>query len=584
MPIVIVHQHQSPSCSLVIDIVLLCLLYNVLYWLYFFVGNFLVIDILLFVPIVLALISASMGAFMCLILLLCAFKLHESTHYAQVLQSVRTGCKLHHVKYFPSRILYYSNISLTFQFDLLVFGDISPNSGPENLTNYVASSSASYDRDDLLRLRPDVCNYANSCHHILPSTLLHIKQLGIHRKPCRRQPAHRGRKGGCRRRKSPSFSTLQSSIPDRQRLRFAVWNAHSINSRNKSAALCDFVISHRLDILALTETWLTGDHRNSRTLADINNTLPNYSFHHSPRCHSRAGGVGVLLRNGVKMKVNNGPTYQSFEHMDMNICSMATSFRLVVIYRPPPNKKNKHTSAKFLDDFGSFVESLLSHPCKFVLAGDFNVHWDSTENSEAVSFSDLVTAPGFKQHITVPTHDAGHILDLLITDCDDTFVSAVTVLKELSSDHAVVKCLIDIAHPPPMKKTVCYRKLRSVDMSSFKFDITNSSLATCPENDLDSLVVQYNNILHGILDHHAPKKEKTIVVRPHSPWFSDSLLKEKEEKRRFERKWRKSGLTGDKDIYTQQCKIYHDLLSIAKLSYLINEISQCDESQPVSCN
>lgn len=142
---------------------------------------------------------------MCLILLLCAFELHESTHYAQALQSVRTGCKLHHVKYFSSRILYYSNSSSTFQFDLLVFGDISPNPGPENLTNYVASSSASYDRDDLLRLRPDVCNYANSCHHILPSTLLHIKQLGINRKPCRRQPAHRGRKGGCRRRKSPSF-------------------------------------------------------------------------------------------------------------------------------------------------------------------------------------------------------------------------------------------------------------------------------------------------------------------------------------------------------------------------------------------
>ena len=56
----------------------------------------------------------------------------------------KSGCKLHHVKYFTSRILYYSNSSLlTFQFDLLVFCDISPNPGPDNLTNYVASSSAS---------------------------------------------------------------------------------------------------------------------------------------------------------------------------------------------------------------------------------------------------------------------------------------------------------------------------------------------------------------------------------------------------------------------------------------------------------
>ena len=99
---------------------------------------------------------------------------------------------------------------------------------------------------------------------------------------------------------------------------------------------------------------------------------------------------------------------------------------VVVIYRPPPNKKKKLTSAGFLDDFGCFVESLLSQPCKFLLAGDFNVHWDSADKSEAASFRDLVTALGFKQHVTEPTHNAGHTLDLLITDCDDTFISSVT--------------------------------------------------------------------------------------------------------------------------------------------------------------
>ena len=56
------------------------------------------------------------------------------------------------------------------------------------------------------------------------------------------------------------------------------------------------------------------------------------------------------------MKLHDGQTYSSFEHMNMNICSMATSFRLAVIYRASPNKKNKLTSAGFLDDFGCFVE------------------------------------------------------------------------------------------------------------------------------------------------------------------------------------------------------------------------------------
>jgi len=36
-----------------------------------------------------------------------------------------------------------------------------------------------------------------------------------------------------------------------------LWNARSI--RNKTTALCDFVVSNQLDIMVLTERWLKGD-------------------------------------------------------------------------------------------------------------------------------------------------------------------------------------------------------------------------------------------------------------------------------------------------------------------------------------
>ena len=40
---------------------------------------------------------------------------------------------------------------------------------------------------------------------------------------------------------------------------FALWNARSIN--NKITTLCDFIITNRVDIMVITETWLNGDDR-----------------------------------------------------------------------------------------------------------------------------------------------------------------------------------------------------------------------------------------------------------------------------------------------------------------------------------
>ena len=62
-----------------------------------------------------------------------------------------------------------------------------------------------------------------------------------------------------------SFSNFSSKI------RFATWNAHSLNK--KSATVCDIIISKRLDILAITESWLSGDYHNNNTIAEILNTL-----------------------------------------------------------------------------------------------------------------------------------------------------------------------------------------------------------------------------------------------------------------------------------------------------------------------
>ena len=40
---------------------------------------------------------------------------------------------------------------------------------------------------------------------------------------------------------------------------FAMWNAQSIN--NKTTIICDYVISNKIDVMALSESWFYGDDR-----------------------------------------------------------------------------------------------------------------------------------------------------------------------------------------------------------------------------------------------------------------------------------------------------------------------------------
>ena len=67
--------------------------------------------------------------------------------------------------------------------------------------------------------------------------------------------------------------------------------------------LCDFVINDHIDILAVTETWLSGDDRDNPSLADLTSTLPNYQWHHIPRKGRQGGGVGVCIKKGFKVRL-----------------------------------------------------------------------------------------------------------------------------------------------------------------------------------------------------------------------------------------------------------------------------------------
>jgi len=68
----------------------------------------------------------------------------------------------------------------------------------------------------------------------------------------------------------------------------------------------------------------------------------------------------------------------------------------------------------FLDEFTGLLEDSVVSPSEIIISGDFNIHVDEDDES-AHSFSAILEAFGFQQHVGFPTHNQGHTLDLLNT-------------------------------------------------------------------------------------------------------------------------------------------------------------------------
>ncbi|XP_071959538.1 uncharacterized protein [Antedon mediterranea] len=362
-----------------------------------------------------------------------------------------------------------------------------------------------------------------------------------------------------------------------QPVNFAAWNARSI--KPKTASVCDFIITKKLDIFAITESWLTNDDRSNRAIADIKNTLPDFELLHRSRNHSTGGGVCVILRKGFLATANSGPIFKSFEYIDITITAKSSSCRLYIIYRPPYSRNNKITTKMFFSDFSTLLELINNVPGRVLLAGDFNLHMDDVQNSDAITMKNLLSISGFTQHVTGPTHKSGHTLDLLICRDTDELITDISIHTDQPSDHYPTMCHLSISRPDSTRHRISFRKLRQIDIKSFKNDIVKSELITNPAAGIDTLVAQYNNVLSHLLDLHAPIVTRSIILRPHAPWYNENLRKQKRVKRRCERKWASSGLEVHKQLYHSECNTYKQLLEKSKTDFHRCQVSKCEQGK-----
>ena len=225
------------------------------------------------------------------------------------------------------------------------------------------------------------------------------------------------------------------------------------------------------------------------------------------------------------------------------------------------------------------MESIITTPHKLLIGGDFNIHVEDRGNSDTKKFLELLDNLNLQNKIWLPTHEKGHTLDLLITrDCDDILMDHFKTTSYLS-DHAFVKTNQKFSKSTCMTKDIQFRRTKNINLSQLKADITASDLSQMDNMSATEMAELYDRTLSALLDVHAPLISKTIKIKQNSPWYNNELRAMKRKKRKYERRWIRSGTDEDHNAFKQARVDYIKKCNETKTTYYSNEVLKCGSDQ-----
>ena len=347
----------------------------------------------------------------------------------------------------------------------------------------------------------------------------------------------------------------------------------------------DLLQCKNIDFAMLSETWLASD---SHTIVSFIEYY-GYTMYHSNQ-YGRGKGNAVLVSNkwsSICSKTNQFK-YSTFDALALVLDDMCKS-NIICFYRSP---KFGASFSSFLNEFEEFISSLILNGTNFVLAGDFNVHWNDPTDQYTYRFQDLldemgicVTAP------SCPTHNRGNTLDLIMANVDTSSrINKLQVDPDLFiSDHYPLLFSLSLALKSEIKnsyKTITYRAVKNIDMEHFLIDLDLVYKNTIPNTDpnspgdLSSIILRLNSNSKKCLDKHAPKQTKIIKQSDDKPpWFDNEYIQERAKRRKFEKRYKHTKQLHDWNIYRNQSIICRNMVKDKKMHYLDDTMSKIEGDQ-----
>ena len=342
-----------------------------------------------------------------------------------------------------------------------------------------------------------------------------------------------------------------------------------INARSLAPRLnevCHLLHSERLEILCISETWLSDDTLDAVLL------VPGYTLYRRDRPGGRrGGGVAILVSNDLRVTRlrETNDDEPGVEALWLSVGgARRTTIVVGTVYRPPGA-----LSARLRRSVRSQLESALARGKPIYVLGDFNVNL-LNDNADRRNFNALLGDLNLAQLITEPTHPypVPSLLDLAITSASVENVQ-VSVLPHLVADHypIVIRPSAPRQRFPPA--SIRSRPWHRVDWNAFSLDILQADWDLFySATDVNSKVSCFMRVWDAVAEVHCPVVNR-VVRRPDCPWLRDSAVREvMEERDAARRAWTVSRSVADHQTYRQLRNRAKVVLTRARRSHLTEQL------------
>ena len=310
-------------------------------------------------------------------------------------------------------------------------------------------------------------------------------------------------------------------------------NARSIC--NKTSIIRDLILENSVDILSINETWLS-DSDGPIIAACLPDT---HSFHHCPRAEGRGGGVALILSKKFKQVKSYQRRYRFFECLQLKFLAESKPFTIFSIYRPPG------PSSLFFSEFEQFLLESQTESGHIFYIGDFNFWVDDARNSDSQNFLQLIGEYNLINHVTGPTYESGHTLDLVITGASMGLLRNLRIEPVCTiSDHRLISFNIDVSISTKYEKKIKFRRPDSslsdklkLSLESFLSDVSSRNcIHSAGSMCVDCFNELFRHTAYQIFNDYAPVIEKTIKVSDRSNlWYNGEINLAKRKLRKAEK-------------------------------------------------
>ena len=346
----------------------------------------------------------------------------------------------------------------------------------------------------------------------------------------------------------------------------------------------DLLQCYSIDFAFLSETWLRNESNSTTAL------IESYGFtcYHS-NCSGRGKGCAMLISSKLSSLCTGSTKYNfsSFDAVSINLNdSLKTT--LICIYRFYKFGSFFNT---FLDDFHDFACQLLLNGSNFVIGGDFNVHWNDSDESYTYRFQDLLDELGIQVTAPkVPTQSLGNTLDFILSNVSTlSKINLQSVESNLCiSDHYPILFNIELQTQPIFRstsKTVLRRDCKNVNIEQFNQDLESNLLELLDINSsstsFKATLDTFSKNISDCLEDHAPLVSK--IIKPNDcekpPWIDGGYQIERAKRRQLEKRYKKTKSLHDWNNYRSQSILCRKLVKLKRKHFYGETLVKIDGNQ-----